>query len=51
MPVCDSSSLAFHMTYCAQKLNKEGDNTQLLYYGKGQIYIYLSKDYKQEVIA
>ena len=28
IPVCASSSLAFHMMYCAFKLNKQGDNVQ-----------------------
>ena len=28
IPVCDSSSLAFHMMYSAYKLNKQGDNIQ-----------------------
>ena len=28
IPACASSSLAFHMPYCAQKLNKLGDNIQ-----------------------
>ena len=28
IPVCDSSSLAFHMMYSAQKLNTQGDNIQ-----------------------
>ena len=28
IPVCDSSSLAFHMMYCAFKLNKQGYNIQ-----------------------
>ena len=28
-PACVSSSLTFHMMYCAYKLNKQGDNTQL----------------------
>ena len=28
IPACDSSSLAFHMMYCAYKLNKQGDNIQ-----------------------
>ena len=28
IPVCASSSLAFHMMYLAYKLNKQGDNTQ-----------------------
>ena len=28
IPVCDSSSLAFHMIYSAYKLNKQGDNIQ-----------------------
>ena len=27
-PACTSSSLAFHMKYSAQKLNKQGDNIQ-----------------------
>ena len=27
-PACTSSSLAFHMMYCACKLNKQGDNIQ-----------------------
>ena len=26
IPACDSSSLAFHMLYSAQKLNNQGDN-------------------------
>ena len=30
IPVCVSSSPAFHMMYCAYKLNKQGDNIQLL---------------------
>ena len=29
IPVCISSSLAFHMMYSAHKLNKQGDNIQL----------------------
>ena len=29
IPVCSSSSLAFHMMYSAYKLNKQGDNIQL----------------------
>ena len=28
IPACASSSLAFHMTYSAYKLNKQGDNIQ-----------------------
>ena len=28
IPVCDSSSLAFHLMYSAYKLNKQGDNIQ-----------------------
>ena len=28
IPACDSFSLAFHMMYSAQKLNKQGDNIQ-----------------------
>ena len=28
IPACASSSLAFHMMYSAQKLNKQGDNIQ-----------------------
>ena len=28
IPACASSSLAFHITYSAQKLNKQGDNMQ-----------------------
>ena len=28
IPVCDSSSLAFHMMYSAYKLNKQGNNIQ-----------------------
>ena len=28
IPACASSSLAFHMMYCAYKLNKQGDNIQ-----------------------
>ena len=28
IPACDSSSLVFHMTYSACKLNKQGDNIQ-----------------------
>ena len=28
IPVCDSSSLAFHMMYSTYKLNKQGDNIQ-----------------------
>ena len=28
IPACASSSLAFHMTYSAYKLNKQSDNTQ-----------------------
>ena len=28
IPACASSSPAFHMTYSAYKLNKQGDNTQ-----------------------
>ena len=31
IPVCDSSSLAFHMMYSAYKLNKQGDNIQPWY--------------------
>ena len=31
IPVCASSSWAFHMTYSAYKLNKQGDNIQPLY--------------------
>ena len=31
IPVCASSSLAFHMMYSAYKLNKQGDNTDLMY--------------------
>ena len=29
IPACDSSSPAFRMMYCACKLNKQGDDTQL----------------------
>ena len=28
IPACDSSSLAFHMMYSANKLNKQGDDIQ-----------------------
>ena len=28
IPACDSLSLAFHIMYCVQKLNKHGDNIQ-----------------------
>ena len=28
IPACDASSLAFHIKYSAQKLNKQGDNIQ-----------------------
>ena len=31
IPACDSSGLAFHMMYSAQKLNKQGDNIQKMY--------------------
>ena len=31
IPACASSSLAFHMMYSAYKLNKQGDNTDLMY--------------------
>ena len=31
IPACASSSLAFHMMYCAYKLNKQGDNIQYSY--------------------
>ena len=31
IPACASSSWAFHMTYSAYKLNKQGDNIQPLY--------------------
>ena len=30
LPICDSSSLAFHTVYSAYKLNKQGDNIQPL---------------------
>ena len=42
IPACDSSSLAFHMMYFVQKLNKQGDNEPVHCSMSGSNYCFLS---------